>query len=358
MSTPDMPLAELLRHLGEMAQAALPLWDAVPEGATARLFNVAENATYLVEGAGGFRAVLRIHRENYHSRRAIECELAWLEALGASGVVTTPGFYPGRNGDPIQTGRAEGLDAPRHMVLFHFVEGTAPDERGDLTPGFEELGAIAARCHAHVLHWEKPARFERLTWDAEAVFGPRATWGDWRDAPEVTGEIREVLERVEQRVRARLDAFGRPPDRFNLIHADMRLANLLVDEGGTRLIDFDDCGWGWFLYDFAAAISFIEDDPRIPAIKAAWVRGYRSVRDLSPGEEAEIDTFVMLRRMALLAWIGSHIEAPEPRKLAPGFAATTARLGRAWLDRLGEEAQGPSETRPSRPLRASGERHR
>jgi Ser/Thr protein kinase RdoA (MazF antagonist) len=112
----------------------------------------------------------------------------------------------------------------------------------------------------------------------------------------------------------------------------MRLANLLVNADGTRLIDFDDCGHGWLMYDFAAAISFIEDDPRIPACKAAWLRGYRSVRPLQPGDIAEIDTFVMLRRMALLAWIGSHIEAPEPQKLAPGFAETTARLGQAWLD--------------------------
>ncbi len=136
-------------------------------------------------------------------------------------------------------------------------------------------------------------------------------------------------------MRARLDAFGKHPDRFNLIHADMRLANLLEDQSGTRLIDFDDCGWGWFLYDFAAAISFIEDDPRIPGLKAAWVRGYRSVRGMSAEEEAEVDTFVMLRRMALLAWIGSHIEAPEPQELAPGFAATTARLGRAYMESIG-----------------------
>jgi len=34
---------------------------------------------------------------------------------------------------------------------------------------------------------------------------------------------------------------------------------------------------------FAAAISFIEDDPRIPAVKEAWVRGYRSVREMSAG---------------------------------------------------------------------------
>ena len=123
----------------------------------------------------------------------------------------------------------------------------------------------------------------------------------------------------------------------------MRLANLLVAGDGTRLIDFDDCGWGRFLYDFAAAISFIEDDPRIPDLKAAWVRGYRSVRTLSAEEEAEIDTFVMLRRMALLAWIGSHIEAPEPQELAPGFAATTARLGQAWMDRISGTLETPNE---------------
>ena len=39
---------------------------------------------------------------------------------------------------------------------------------------------------------------------------------------------------------------------------------------------------------------------------------YRSVHPLSEEDEAEIDTFIMLRRMALLAWISSHIEAPEP----------------------------------------------
>ena len=333
MHDAEMPLEVLLGHLHKLANQSLGLWD-MPAGASARLINVSENATYLVEAPGGYRSVLRVHRANYHSRRAIECELAWLKALDAAKVVPTPGFYTGKNGDPIQTGQTPGLSDARYMVLFHFVDGTAPDEGGDMTPGFEELGAIAARCHDHVLRWTKPDGFERLTWDVEAVFGPAPTWGNWRDAPGVNEAVKPVLEQVEATIRRRLDAYGKAPDRFNLIHADMRLANLLINTGATRLIDFDDCGMGWFLYDFAAAISFIEDDPRIPQFKAAWLRGYRSIRDLGPGDEAEIDTFVMLRRMALLAWIGSHIEAPEPQQLADGFAATTARLGQAWMDGL------------------------
>lgn len=329
MST-EMPLAEMLGHLERLVAQSLTLWD-LPSGAQAKLINVAENCTYLIE-APGFKAVLRVHREGYHSRRAIGCELAWLDALRRDGVILTPGYFTGRNGAVIQEAAIDGLDAPRFMVLFHFVEGTAPDESGDLTSGFEELGSIAARCHTHVLNWEKPEPFERLTWDVAAVFGNTPTWGNWRDAPEVDDATQAILERVETTLRKRLAAFGTAPERYNLIHADMRLANLLVDGKQTRVIDFDDCGMGWFMYDFAAAISFIEDDPNIPALKAAWLRGYRKVRDLAEEDEAELESFIMLRRMALLAWIGSHIEAPEPQALAPGFAATTARLGQVYLD--------------------------
>ncbi len=334
MSENDMPLAALLGHLGELANQSLTLWD-LPKGASARLLNVSENATYLVEAEGGFRAVLRIHRENYHSRRAIECELAWIEALGEARAVVTPGHYLGRNGAAIQEGRIDTLKDPRFMVLFHFVEGHEPDEQGDLTGPFEELGEIAARTHDHSAAWQRPENFERLTWDMAAVFGPKATWGDWRDGPNMTDAIRTVLEQVERCVTRRLAAFGQGPERYGLIHADMRLANLLIDANGTRLIDFDDCGFGWFLYDFAAGISFMEDDPRIPDLKAAWVRGYRKIRPLSAEEEGEIATFVMLRRLALLAWIGSRIEAPEPQALAPDFARVTAELGTKYLRSYG-----------------------
>ncbi len=329
MPDTDFSLDELLVHLHELAQESLPFWD-LPPHAQVQLINVSENTTYLIEG-DDHKAVLRIHRAGYHSRRAIESELAWIAALGRDGGVTTPGVYAGRDGGRIQIGRHPALSEPRYMVLFEFVEGATPDEANIVTSDFEELGTLAARCHNHVLRWKKPSDFERFAWDVEAVFGDAPTWGNWRDAPGVTSDVAGVLEHAERRIKERLTAFGKPEDRFNLIHADMRLANLLVDGTETRLIDFDDCGYGWFLYDFAAAISFFEDDPRIPELKAAWLRGYRTLRSLSDEEEREIDTFVMLRRMALLAWIGSHIEAPEPQALAPDFAIRTAALGKAWL---------------------------
>ncbi|MEM6588258.1 MAG: phosphotransferase [Pseudomonadota bacterium] len=329
MNEQETPLSDLLPALDHLAAEALALWD-VPSDARVIRINVSENVTYRVE-ADGFRSILRIHRQGYNSRNAIACELDWLTALGRDTDVTTPGIIAGRNGARIQQASTAGLTETRFMVMFTFLEGTAPDEKADLAPGFEDLGAIAARCHEHVLTWAKPTGFERLTWDENAIFGQDATWGNWRDAPGVTDDLRPLLERLETTVTHRLRAFGKAPDRFNLIHADMRLANLIVAPEGTRLIDFDDCGHGWLLYDFAAAISFMETDPHIPDLKAAWLRGYRSIRALSSTEETEIDTFIMLRRMALLAWIGSHIEAPEPQALAPHFAEGTAQLATGYL---------------------------
>ena len=329
MIGPIMSLKDELTQLQKLADRAISLWDN-PAKASARLINISENATFLVESEG-FKSVLRVHRENYHTVRAIECELIWLQALRADQVVMVANVIPGRDGQRIQRAGIEGLMADRFLVMFEFLEGAAPVEKGDLTAGFETLGEIAARCHDHVQDWQKPGDFERLTWDVDAVFGNAPTWGNWREAPGVTQDICNILVRVEERVSERLARFGKSPERYNLIHADMRLANLLVDGSVTRVVDFDDSGFGWFMYDFAAAISFIENDPRIPDLQAAWLRGYRRTRHLSSEDEAEIPTMIMLRRMALLAWIGSHIEAPEPQALASDFAKNTASLGITYL---------------------------
>jgi Ser/Thr protein kinase RdoA (MazF antagonist) len=133
-------------------------------------------------------------------------------------------------------------------------------------------------------------------------------------------------------LRRRLDAFGRGPERFGLVHADIRLANLLVDGDRVRVIDFDDCGFSWFMYDFATTVSFIEDHPQVPELKQAWIDGYRSLAPLAADDEAELDTFVMLRRLLLVAWIGSHHEfATEAAELGAGFTDGSCALAERYL---------------------------
>ena len=332
--TPDHNACPFAAAMKDFPNSALHRWD-IPAGATARLINVAENYTYLVEADHGFRSVLRVHRAGYHSKGEIFSELDWLTALAQSGAVDVPAIIAGRDGCEVQTVDSIGNRGCRNLVMFEFIDGAHPDERGELSDEFRNLGRIAARTHIHSRQWQRPEGFLRPAWDIDAVFGPQPRWGNWRNAPNVTPDILAVLERAEAVLRQRLGSYGTGPERFGLIHADMRLANLIVGQGRIWLIDFDDCGFGWFLYDFATALSFIEDHPQVPKLKEAWIEGYTEFLQLSRDEIGEMDSFVMLRRMALLAWIGSRIDSTEPQQLAGTFAHGTAVLAEDLLRRHG-----------------------
>lgn len=307
---------------------ALLLWPGFERGA-ATLINLSENHTFRIDSPDGGKAILRVHRPGYHSRLAIESELAWMQALRRDTGLFTPRPLVGKDGVLVQ--EALFLNETRYMVAFAFEEGVEPQVFDDLTPVFRQLGALAAQCHSHVIDWKPPQPFERQVWTEGAILDPDAIWGDWRAAPGVTGPVRSTLDRLDTHLRAQLGTYGMGKDRFGLIHADMRLANLLVSDGVTRLIDFDDCGFCWFGYDFGAAVSFFEDSETVPDLRAAWLEGYCEYRAYGPEHEAMLDAMVMLRRMALLAWTGSHAETDLAQSLHATFAAGTAEMAERYL---------------------------
>ena len=124
-------------------------------------------------------------------------------------------------------------------------------------------------------------------------------------------------------------------ERFGLTHADIRLANLLIEGTHTKVIDFDDCGFSWYFYDLGTALSFIEHRPDVPALVDAWVKGYRRVAPLAAAEAAELPTFIMLRRLLLVAWIGSHAETDLAKSLGEPYTEGSCHLAEAYLSKFG-----------------------
>ena len=64
------------------------------------------------------------------------------------------------------------------------------------------------------------------------------------------------------------------------------------------------------------------------------MRGYRRIGALSTEAEAEIATFVMLRRILLVAWIGSHSETDLARSMGVAYTEGTVPLCQAYLSRF------------------------
>ncbi|HTI75754.1 MAG TPA: phosphotransferase [Mycobacterium sp.] len=317
----------------DVAERALVEYGLAGDSAL-RLLNLSENATYSVEdGTTGALSILRVHRQNYHLRHQIESELDWLDALRDDGDITVPTVLPAADGRRVVTVNVNGTD--RHVVHFAMVAGAEPDEQTVTVDDFHTLGQITAALHAHSHAWTRPAGFSRFAWDWPHSLGYDARWGRWQDADGVgTGEHR-LLVRAEQLLRNRLESYGSGPDRFGLIHADLRLANLLVDGPVITVIDFDDCGFGWFFYDFGTAVSFIEDDPALPEWQDSWLTGYRTRRPIAAADEDMLPSFVLLRRLMLLAWMGTHSHSKESRTKAITYAQGSCALAERYLSSAG-----------------------
>ena len=311
----------------EVAERALAEYDLSPDS-TLQLLNLSENATYAVTD-GGARSILRVHRKDYHRPDQIESELQWLDALRRDSDITVPTVLPARDGRQVVTVEHDGSE--RYVVHFEMVPGAEPDENSLTTTDFHTLGAITAALHEHARSWDRPTGFSRFAWDWDHSLGDAPRWGRWRDAVGVGRPEAETLDRAQQLLRRRLADYGTGADTYGLIHADLRLANLLVDGDTITVIDFDDCGFGWYFYDFGSAVSFFEDNPLVPEWQYAWVGGYRTKRPLAAADEDMLASFVLLRRLLLLAWMGTHSHSRESQAISVTYAAGSCELAERYL---------------------------
>jgi len=261
-----------------LARGVAPLltgW-GMPADSRVTLLAMSENVTFRVDDARTGRALaLRVHRPGYHTRAEILSELAWIEALRADDVFRTVTPLPRLDDELIAS--LDDTGGHRDVVAFDFVSGHEPRPGDALAEDFRTLGAISARLHRHARQWTRPDGFVRKVWNTDTIVGATAHWGPWQDAIGLDPAGHAALAHAVRLLGERLHRFGTGSERFGLIHADLRLANLLDNDGDLTVIDFDDCGFGWFLFDLAAALSFIEEEPCVPALIAAWLAGYRDV---------------------------------------------------------------------------------
>lgn len=319
-----------------------------------------ENHTYRVTRQNGKPvATLRICRPGYRSLRELQAEIDWLFYL--HGEVKLEGIEiicPIRalDGSAVQVVTLPDGNA-FHGVAFVYMDGATPDEGDGETMRrlFRRLGSLAATLHEHDQEFEtftaalcelnqgpRPGitlgeqmrglgaaaaprvsfmpPITRPVWDCDTTLGLHALWGNWRVFAGFTPQEKELLERAEGRIRAAMAAYGKPRERFGLIHADMRLANLLVEGDILKLLDFDDCAYSWHLFDLAASLSFIEARPDLSVLVAAWIEGYRAASTVHPLEEADmavIPSLIMMRRLQLTAWLATrHDSDPVPALLS------------------------------------------
>lgn len=325
--------SDFVSILQARAAKALALWGLDP--ATARLIKYRENAVFRIRLTNGADAALRLHRPGYHNRNAILSELRFVAHLVAEGA-RAPAPLPARDGSLLVESETLPGGQVQYASIVAWMEGTPLGESSrplvhrpeDAERLFFDLGASLARLHDIADHFAPDTGFTRPRWDFDGLIGDTPLWGRFWDCPTVTHGRQRQLHRLRQRLEERVQGLSPETLDFGLIHADAVRENVMVSDEGVGLIDFDDCGYGFRLFDLATALLRNRVEPNYRGLEAALINGYRGQRALADDALGLLPVFIVLRSLTYIGWAASR---PEMAHKAEQYAADALDLARRLL---------------------------
>jgi Ser/Thr protein kinase RdoA (MazF antagonist) len=346
-----------LQRLRRLARIALEAY-AIPPGRLDAIKHE-HNTTFRISAGPREHYVLRIHRPGQHGEAAIRSELNWLLALGQDTDLCVPQPVLTRAGSPYTIAAAEGVPEARVCALFRWQPGGFLYER--LTPAhLASVGMFTAHMHEHAVHWKPPRDFVRgrvdnLTSETrrDELIEPHALMSQaiaehtgLEDAARAAALVTELCSPEDGALVAEAAAairrvqveLGSGPEVFGLIHADLHQENYLFRRerrgGGVCVIDFDDCGYGHYLFDLNVTLLELQELPHYATLRAALLEGYRQVRPLSRTHEAHLPVFFLLRRLQLLIWVLQSRAHPAFREWWRQGAEYDLQLVRRLLEEI------------------------
>jgi len=255
--------------------------------------------------------LLRIHEPGYQEPEAIEFELAWLTAMRREVNLPVPEPINTLYGKLLLEMNMPDIPGTRYCSLLRWVKGRFV--RKTFSPHhFLQQGRLMAKMHNFSTQWHPAAGFPKRKFDWEGLFQNDVGSGmPNADAWALLSPLhREAFSFVAEHVKEVMDAWGQNPEIYSLIHGDLGVdANLLFWHREPRAIDFDDSGFGYYVFDLAVALDAVRDHPDYIIYKDALLEGYREFRQLPEEQAHQIDLFLAALEVYWNLWAtgGTHL---------------------------------------------------
>lgn len=311
----DLTRLGRLRRLRPLAQQALRAF-GLPDAHLAFL-QYTGNVVYRVDARSGDtvkrmrgpyiedRYLLRILTTS--DRAAVESELAWLAAMSGEAGLPVPQPVPTEDGRLLTTITTPGVAQGRIVSLMRWIDGRRLST-GFRPSHFTAWGRMIARLHAFALEWQPPKGFKRPHWDwAGQLGGEHFPVSVEELVASMPPRIQEPFRHVSQQAKQAMQALGTGPEAYGLIHSDMYPENVLFKAGEVFPIDFEDCGYGYWLWDLAVPLCSWPWTEDWKWKRDALLGGYTRIRMLPAIQLAQLDLFMAVQYATMVLWASMFI---------------------------------------------------
>ncbi len=249
---------------------------------------------------------LKLYNPTRHTTDAIESELFFVEALTETGF-PAPRPLRSLNNQLVWT-LAEGQYPEEYRIgIFSWVNGEMLQHEKK-AEHYRNTGIMLAQLHYFSTTWPGSKELTRPNWNSEGVYGNSGPAGmDVQRAWEnVSNELRSDLILTRESLQQAEASMGDGSDRYGLIHGDASFGNILFEKSQPTLIDFDDCGFGHYIFDLAVVLAGAWAKPGYPENRSALLEGYRSVRRLSDLEMNALPAAMAARAASMIFWAAAQ----------------------------------------------------
>ena len=193
----------------------------------------------------------------------------------------------------------------------------------------EIIGKMTAKLHLQSINRNNRKKLKRPNWDTDEFFGNNAVWGHWFNYKGLTENDIKLFTDCQNKIITSLDKYGRTPENYGMIHADMHFFNIISDGEKAQIIDFDDCGYGFYLYDLGCTLVTYSED--LDTLTDSWLKGYEHIRPLGKDDKDMIPAFILLRRIVRLAWLSTHSDSDTAKTVGPEYLEITRKLAEKYI---------------------------
>jgi Ser/Thr protein kinase RdoA (MazF antagonist) len=319
----DLTRRSRLYRLREVAKKAVKVYGM--DGARLTFIQYFENIIYRVDTpdfkvhsheANHFipnRYILRIHAMG--DAEAIASELTWLAALHQEAGLSVPAPIPTPDGKLLTTIVTPGMPNGRYVSLMRWLDGRKISH-GFRPKHLTALGQAVATMHTFSAGWHAPEGFIRPDWDWNSLFGGimfRHSLEELVDS--IPPESQQPFQIISDDAKRVMETFGKGPDAYGLIHADLYPENVLFKAGKAFPIDFEDCGYGYWMCDIAVALCKWAWGNEWEVMRDAFREGYAEIRTLPEAQWQQLDLFIATQFATMVLW-ASEFLMRDPKRVA------------------------------------------